>query len=429
MPSKRHPTVGREGRPRYVRVAVACLVVVVLGAAAAIAGARSHAAVVAAAAAPLKDSRLPPVPADTAGANVRGAQQLVLAHLGAPKFPAAHTVSAPGPAFDISSVRKPVWLLATGAEDPEQPVITSAFAAAAKAANVPYHICPAQSTPSGNAICLAQAAQAHAGSAVIWGQDPRTIAVPLQKARAAGVKIVNGNNDTQPGVRIASNTDAAVTFNYYQAGQLVGAYAVAARGAATDAICITIPEFIVGTAVCDGFSAALHRYCPPCKYAEKSVPLAQLANYSATVSAAVLGDSKLNFIMSAFDNFNAQVGAALRTLGKKPGDILVGGENGTTPTAQSICCGGYQVVSAGQDADWWGWGFFDAGARAAAGASPSRTGLTAPNELLTKETWHFKRIPTYANMNLWYGLGNGHVYQAGYEALWHVSKAKHAKGG
>src|ERR1700730_7991090 len=70
---------------------------------------------------------------------------------------ATSTFVKPGPAFDITKVTKPVWLLAASFSNANTAPVVQGFVAAGQAANVPAHVCQAQGSPEGNAACISQA--------------------------------------------------------------------------------------------------------------------------------------------------------------------------------------------------------------------------------------------------------------------------------
>lgn len=358
--------------------------------------------------------KLPPTPADTSGANVKGAQQYLLAHLGIPKF------VPEGPAFNIKKVTKPVWLLEAPANVAPDQQVAAGFIQAAKAAGVKYHVCLANGTPEGNALCLQEATAQGAGSAVIWSQAINTILQPIRSAMKAGVKVVEGNASLRIGEPVNPNVAAEVSHDYYGAGEENGGYAAAALGGAADALCINIPDFVTGTAVCQGFTKILRQFVPGAKVKTVNIPAAGVnTEVGASVSQAVLSDPRLNFIMNAYDFTVPLVTTELHALGKAPSKMMVGGQNGTTQAIQAIKSGDYDVVSAGQNSFWWGWAFLDAGARAQVGAIGKTAVLTTPNELFTTQTMASYSGPiTFQGSNQLYGLGNGSVYESGYKKLW-----------
>jgi ABC-type sugar transport system substrate-binding protein len=357
---------------------------------------------------------LPPTPAAD-GANVKGAQQFVLAHIGAPKF------VAPGPAYNINKVKKPVWLFEAVANDPPVPQVADGFVAAAKAAGVPYHVCLANGTPEGNALCLQQATAAHAGSAVMWSVPLSEVVHPLAQARAAGLKVVSGNDSLHIGAKINPAVDGEVSHDYYQAGVENGAYAVALDGGHVDAMCINIPDFYTGTAVCSGFTYEVHKFCPSCKVKTVNVPGATaLTQAPAVVNAAILGDHNLDFIATSYDYIDPAIDTELKLLGKKPSQVAVAGENGSIAPLQAIKTGNYDVSNAGQDPYWWGWAFFDTAARVQVGALGKASIVTTPNELFTTQTLARYTGPlSYGAADQVYGLGSGSLYRNGYMSLWH----------
>jgi ABC-type sugar transport system substrate-binding protein len=314
-----------------------------------------------------------------------------------------------------------VWLFEAVASDPPVPQVTNGFVAAAKAAGVPYHVCLGDGTPEGNALCLQQAAAAHAGSAVMWSVPLSQVVHPLAQARAAGVKVVSGNDSLHIGAPINSAVDGEVSHNYYQAGVENGAYAVALDGGTVDAVCINIPDFYTGTAVCEGFTHEVRALCPACKVKTVDVPGATaLTQAPAVVNSATLADHKLNFIATSYDYIDPAIDAELKLLGKKPSQIGVAGENGSIAPLQAIKSGAYDVSNAGQDPYWWGWAFFDAAARVQVGALGKTSIVTTPNELFTKQTLARYTGPlSYGAADQVYGLGNGSIYRNGYMRLWH----------
>lgn len=361
----------------------------------------------------LDDPRLPAAPENTEGADVAGAQRALLDALATPEFQAA------GEAFDIGSVDRPVWLIQAAPSIAVTIPVARAFAEAARVAGVDVHECPGRSTPEGNAICIDQAVDAGAGTIVAFSVDPASIKTYLQKARRAGIKVVAGNNAMRLGEPTAPDTDASVSHDYYGAGYLNGVYAVAALGADVNALCLTIPDFKVTLAVCRGFADAVKEFAPDATVKEEGVTVAKLVEQTtAATNSAVLNDKDLNFIMTSIDDLAPISIAQLRRLNRKPGEILIGGQNGTADALQRIATGDYQVVTAGQNVNWWGWAFFDAGARAQAGAIGEETVVTAPNALFTAESFESDGPFEYAAADELYGFGDGEVYKAGYQELW-----------
>jgi ABC-type sugar transport system substrate-binding protein len=342
---------------------------------------------------------------------VKAAQAYLKAHFGTPKF------VAPGPAFNIHKVKKPVWFIAQVTSLPVTPYIDQGFLQAAKVAGVPAHICQGYGTPQGNTTCIDQAIAAHAGSVEIFSVEPNTIETALKKAQAAGVKTVAGNDAPYIGAPNQPGIDASVSHDYTGAGALSGAYAVATWGGATDSICLAIPEFLVTQSVCKGFTAEVHKFCASCKVQTKEIPLAELATESASVvNAAVLSDPKINYIEGSIDDFCGIVAPTLKTLGKSPSQIACAGQNGNVPSLINIRQDGYQWMSAGQNTFWWGWAFFDAAARVQVQAMPKAV-ITTPNELFTRQDFTYKGPIDYNHTAQAYGVPNSY-WQSQYKKLW-----------
>lgn len=363
----------------------------------------------------LSNPELPPAPTDLEGADVRAAQEDLLERLEPVEF------EATGEPFDISEVTKPVWLVSATSALPPDDIVTGAFVEAAKDAGVPYHVCPGESTPEGNANCLRQAVQEHAGSVVLWSQNITTLAQPLKEARDAGIKVVSGNDAVRIGQEVPAAIDAEVSFNFYDAGLANAAYAVAEKGGSLDSICLYVPEFLVTKAACEGFDDAVAEYCTTCKTEEKEVPLAQFTTQTgAIVSQAVLQNSGLNYIFNSLDDFGALVTAALERTGKSGSEIGQGGVLGTPPALKEVKSGEWQRITVGQNPYWWGWAYLDAGARVQVGASEPTAVATQPTKLLTTETFDYEGPISFTKTNQIFGYGDGAIYKDGFRALWGV---------
>ncbi len=361
------------------------------------------------------DALLPPLPDNTDGADVEAARQFIVDSLGDPEF------APPGPAFDIGEVTEPVWFVTATDAFPVVGFVNDGFAQAAEAAGVDYNICPGESTPDRSALCIQQAVDAGAGSLIIFSIDPESVAVALEDAQAAGVKVVSGNNALRIGGPPDPNTDFSVSHDYYGTGLQNGAYAVATWGADTNALCITIPEFQVTVAACEGFADAVAEYCPDCPVSTEAVQVAQLADQiGAVVNTAVLQNEDLNFIYGSVDDVAIIAIPTLERLGKTPDEIALGGQNGTVDALTAINDERFMRVSSGQHAFWWGWSFFDAAARAQVdGAISPDAIVTAPNYLITRETFDPGDAEiNYDNTDVFYNTPDGTLYRDGYQSLW-----------
>jgi ribose transport system substrate-binding protein len=360
------------------------------------------------------DAALPPTPANVDGVDLDRAHELVLEGL------APATFEAPGPAFDMAQVTKPVWFITATSQFPVVPIVNAAFEEAATAAGVEYNICPGESTTERNALCIQQAIDAGAGSILFFSQDPASIAEPLEAAQAAGIKIVSGNNALRIGDPPDPNTDFSVSHDYYGTGVLNAAYAVAKYGADLQGLCITLPEFKVTESACEGFEATVTELCPTCTVLIEGAQVAQFVDQiTAITNTAVLENPDLNFVFGSVDDVAGPVIAQLERMGKTPDDVGVGGQNGTNDALQNIKDGNFMVVTAGQNAQWWGWAFFDATARAQVdGALDSAAIRTAPNQLFTTESFTYDGEISYENAEDIYGYPGGALFRDGFQALW-----------
>lgn len=363
---------------------------------------------------PASDVPLPPTPANLDGVDLDAAHALLAEGLAPAAF------EPPGPAFDISQVTKPVWFITATPQFPVVPIVNAAFEEAATAAGVEYNICPGESTTERNALCIQQAIDAGAGSILFFSQDPASIAEPLEAARAAGIKVVSGNNALRIGDPPDPNTDFSVSHDYYGTGVLNAAYAVAKYGADLQGLCIALPEFKVTESACDGFETTVAELCPACTATTEGAQVAQFVDQiTAITNTAVLENPDLNFIFGSVDDVAGPVIAQLQRMGKTPDDVGVGGQNGTNDAFQNIKDGNFMVVTAGQNAQWWGWAFFDATARAQVdGALDGAAIRTAPNQLFTTESFTYDGEITYENAEEIYGYPGGDLFKDGFTSLW-----------
>jgi ribose transport system substrate-binding protein len=360
----------------------------------------------------LSDAKLPPAPENTEGADVRRAQEMVLESGDTPKF------NPPGDAYDISQVKKPVWLIAASLKFPEIKHIAEAFEEAGREAGVPTKVFDGRSEPAQTAVGLRQAIREGAGSVVLMSQDPKAILKPLEEAQKAGIKVV-ASNTNRIGDKPGPGTDGLVTHDYVKAGQLNAAYAIAKFGADANTVCVTTKEFPVTVAECEGFNDTIKELCSECATDTRDVQVAQLATQVPALGSNLVRKNRdLNFIQLPFDAAASLLPPALKQAGAKPDELYLGSQNGTPPALELIKGGQYQHSSAGQDIGWWGWGLFDAGARVQVGALSDAVELV-PQKLFTTENFRdYSGKIDWSESNAIHGLGDGSVYKDGYSALW-----------
>lgn len=181
----------------------------------------------------------------------------------------------------------------------------------------------------------------------------------LKDAAAAGTKVVIAANDPidyQPPPEIGAN----VTVDYTKVGELQSDYAIANTDGDVHAYGFYGGAFPSDVAQAKGQKAELERLCPSCTLGQESV---LISNFPKTVPPIVQSQIRknpdLNWFLPTFDALNLYVVPAVAAAGAK-GKVRSSSHNAVEGNLKFILDDNVQVMSVGENTEWWAWGATDA---------------------------------------------------------------------
>lgn len=214
-----------------------------------------------------------------------------------------------------------------------------------------------------------QAISQKAAGIILMSTPSNAVAPALRVAAENGIKVITAANDPlgypQP-PEVLDN----VTVDYYRVGELQSAYAVANTDGKVNAFALGAPAFPADVAQSRGQKEYLERACPDCKLEQETV---LISNFSKTippmVQSKIRQDPELNWIMPTFDALSLYVVPSVAQAGAK-GRVVSSGHNALPANLEYILNDDVQVMSVGENLNWWGWGAADSIMRLVAGQEP-----------------------------------------------------------
>lgn len=226
---------------------------------------------------------------------------------------------------------------------------------------------------------MASAIEQKAGGIVLLNIDPKNVAGELDKAKDAGIAVIDANN-SDPDEELAPGLFAHVTSDWTQIGRMFAAYMLAETECKLDAEVITTKVIKILVNAQKGTVAEIKRLCPDCKTNVDYMDLATLAtSLPRLVQTALTRNPETNYITPMADAFALQVEPAVRQTGK---EVPIISHDGTVE-ALKLIRGGNSLLEATVSTPppaHFGWAFVDQLGRAVAGQEPGDWAM--PNQIV-----------------------------------------------
>jgi ABC-type sugar transport system substrate-binding protein len=211
-----------------------------------------------------------------------------------------------------------------------------------------------------------------AGGIAIWAIDPKNVSGELQKAKAAGIPVIDVNAVTVPPGQQTANAPGIfghVGTDWNQVGTWFADYMLAQTKCKLDAVVFSIKEIPIFVTAHKAVQKEVARLCPSCKVDVQYINLATVAtSLGPQAQTAVNRDPKVNYICPIADVFAEIIEPALQQAGKH---IPLISHDGASPTFKDIRAGGLSAATVSTPLPpYWGWAFVDQLGRASAGQSP-----------------------------------------------------------
>lgn len=345
--------------------------------------------------------------ASSSGANTERAQQLIA------KYKKEPTFSPPGPAFDAAKGMKGKKIMSIGVTDqiPLVQVIESEMAAQAKRIGFAFKHWQNQGKPDQWVQGIETAIGENYDVIDLLGIDPKLVKPQIEKARAAGIKVISSHL-AGFGWEIPDYIDGAVRLPYREVGRILAAYSIIQNKGDVNALAVVANDLASSEDVIAGLREEFKADCPQCKLTVTNVPSTQwTTGVQNEVSSGIQRDPKLNYLIPIYDAMTQFAVAGLAVAGKA-GEIPIATFNGT-PFALDLVREGKVGMNIGENLAWVARAMLDANMRAAMGEPvPDTTYDKAPLLIFTKDNVAQAGTPAKQSQ------GYGDAWQAGFDKLW-----------
>lgn len=325
----------------------------------------------------------------------------------------------PGPAFNAGKVKgDSIWVVAP---------LSIAFNVynidglkqAAAVAGVHVHTCDGQAELPTTAACISEAIAAHANLIMTESVLPQSLAVPIGRAKAAGIPVV-AVEAADPGP-IPANFPPGVVAMVNQchacAGRLMADMAIVlTKGHVNGTILWPAASSGIGIPQIDGIKQTFSKLCPSCNIRVIDSPIPEWATQlGSTTSATLAANPDTNVLLPLYDGMVPYMTSAVAGAQTSGGPPKITSYNATPSAMQELARGGPVAGEVGSNAVEWGWYWADQAFRVLAGVQPV-TNEGPPIRVFTSA--NIKSINVSAPQTTWYGSVN---YQRDFEQLWHLS--------
>jgi len=196
------------------------------------------------------------------------------------------------------------------------------------------------------------------------------IANPLREAKKAGIPVIAQFTDdpklpTPEGEELGIYGE--VSYDFTEIGELLAAYAVADSDGNAGAALITSSDSVTSALSAEGMDEVFASLCPDCTFEERDVLIADWATRLGPVSASLLQDPNIDYLIPIYDAMATFVIPEVKRVGRDV-TVLTGGSG--KPQLEEMQGGNSALGQLGQPAYWAGWATFDQVLRALVGADP-----------------------------------------------------------
>lgn len=245
---------------------------------------------------------------------------------------------------------------------------------------------------------------------------PDDIVMPaLKEARRAGVSVVStaqAGVEYQPPAEIGAN----VTVDYTKVGELQIDYAIANTDGPVNALAFWGSSFPSEAAQAAGQRKELRRLCPEgCKLEQESVLISSFPRtIPPVVQTTIRKEPELNWVLPTFDGLNLYVVPAVTQVGAKD-RVRSSSHNAVKGNLDFIVKDNVQVMSVGENTEWWAWGGIDALLRLVAGQQVEPENI--PLRIFDKEVLEEIGADKLGDTDALYGNVD---FRGNYRGLWGI---------
>lgn len=272
-------------------------------------------------------------------------------------------VPSSGPA---AAKNKSIWVITCGQAGAGCAVPGNATVAAARAIGWRATICDGKLNPSVYGECVSTAAAARPSAIVLVSVDCQFVKAPLQRAKAAGIKVFGVNNfdcDSQGAAKLFDGQIRYHGFNSFKdyvgkgLGSSIGDYIIAKTDGKAKTLLVRQDDNLAAKSNVDGIDTKLAG-CGSCTTYTLTVTLNDMVSggLADKVNAALTRHPDANAVAAPFDAaLSLGVAQGVAKSGRK---LLVTGLEGLASNI-ALIKKGEQTMAAGTPAVWTGWAAVD----------------------------------------------------------------------
>lgn len=311
---------------------------------------------------------------------------------------AEQELQEPTQQIDVSTLAgQSYWLLLT-VTNQFSGAIADGYRAAAEAAGVEAVVFDGKGTVTEWARGLDQAISQGAAGIVLWGIPPELVDAGVQKAKAAGIPVidsVNGSVDDE----LQDGISAHVDVNAYEWGAVLANWMLAESECNANVGVVWPPAFGGLDKIANATKDELASKCPECKFVAAEMDVANLATTLGGQARTMLtANPDLNFFTPLFDSAVTFVAPVIE---QEFPDVQIGSHDGVDTSLQMVRDGGPQTMDmAYAPLDYLGWQLLSIQMGMATGLEPDPGLLRIPERLVTTENippTDEEIFPAYAN--------------------------------
>jgi ribose transport system substrate-binding protein len=342
------------------------------------------------------------------------------------KYSAVPTFTAPGPAFDVTSLRGKSMFVVPATSNDFDNAIEAQMKAIARKYGVKYTEYNNQGSPAEWASGLNAALSQKPDLIVLnTALDPRQVAAQMKQAKAAHIPVLATHffdEGYAESLKTAcggtadlcdSGLTATVNAPFNAATRVEADQVIADSNGKGHVMVITANDAAPTAGMVDAAKDEFARHCPDCKVDVKNISIAEWATkIQPEVQTALTRDPQLKYIMPLFD-YGASFAASGINAAGKAGQASIVSYNGTQNVLALMQKGNLVKLDVGESLNWLGYAFMDQAFRVMAGQPP--VSQHTPVRAFTKD--NVGELGTPPNI----AKGYGDSYVQGYTALWKTS--------
>ncbi|MFI7067653.1 sugar ABC transporter substrate-binding protein [Kribbella sp. NPDC050124] len=323
---------------------------------------------------------------------------------------------SPGPAFDASSIKgKTVYWISGNAEVPFSQKVFAGFKEAADKVGVKYNFFNGDGSAATMLRGFQQAIAAHADVIMIQSIPLETFKTQIAVANEAGIPIVEAWN-TDAGEAPEPGTQAAVTYDFTRAGQMMAAAAIKISKCNVKAVTFSPSDDTIAKYEVSGIKGEFEKYCPDtCSTTEQFTRISEWSTRLPVLARNAVSNPAVNWLMPVYDGQTQFTNPAVMQAGAAS-RVNVASFNATQGIIDQLAQSGNPLaVDVGAPLAWSGWAIADQCFRLLAGEKPV---VDENIPLRTFDRDNIDEIDLSKPDATWYGTNTD--FQAEYLKLWKV---------